>query len=356
MSRTILLLPGDGIGPEVTAQAHRVLLAVLQNAEVDITSADIGGVAIDNSGSPLPPSTVAAVNNADAVLLGAVGAPRYDGLPSEQKPEKGLLDLRRQLAVFANLRPAICHAELVGASSLKPALVRGLDLLIVRELTGGIYFGTPRGVAAENGVRVGFNTMRYDENEIARIAHRAFAAARQRRRRLCSVDKANVLEVSLLWRERVTAIGAEEYPDVELSHMYVDNAAMQLVREPKQFDVIVTGNLFGDILSDAAAMLTGSIGMLPSASLAADGRGLYEPVHGSAPDIAGRDMANPLAAILSAAMLLRHSLDMPAAAAAVEDAVRRTLADGCRTADIADNGNVVGCREMTNNVLKHLQT
>ena len=352
--KKILILAGDGIGPEVVAQAKRILLAVAGDS-IEIVSGDIGGCAIDAHGVPLPAATAELALTVDAVLLGAVGAPRYDDLPSEKKPEKGLLELRRIMGVYANLRPAICHAPLAQASSLKAELVRDLDILIVRELIGGIYFGEPRGIAIENGIRTGSNTMRYDETEISRVARRAFEAARLRGKRLCSVDKANVLEVSMLWREVVSSIGRDSYPDVELSHMYVDNAAMQLIANPGQFDVIVTGNLFGDILSDAAAMLSGSIGMLPSASLADGALGLYEPVHGSAPDIAGEDKANPLAAILSTAMMLRYSLQMPELAARVELAVQKTLADGYRTADIAIAGQaVISCSAMGEKTLENL--
>ncbi len=358
----ILLLPGDGIGPEVVAQAELALRALADGGAIppqEITTASVGGAAIDECGVPLPEETLRAARDADAVLLGAVGAPQYDHLPAAQKPEKGLLQLRKSLGVFANLRPATCYPALASASSLRSELVSGLDLLIVRELTGGLYFGEPRGFRTlSSGAREGFNTMRYDENEIARAARAAFHAARGRRKRLCSTDKANVLETSILWRETVAKIGAEEYPDVELSHLYADNAAMQLVRAPKQFDVLLAENLFGDILSDAAAMLTGSIGMLPSASLDERGRGLYEPVHGAAPDIAGTDRANPLAAILSAEMMLRYSLDAPDAAARLSAAVQKTLADGARTADIAapgGDGEVVGCREMGRRVADNLR-
>ena len=325
MTKKLLLLPGDGIGPEVTEQARRVLTAVAGDS-ITTDTALIGGAAIEKQGVPLPPETEQKIAEADAVLLGAVGAPQYDALPNDKKPEKGLLRLRQLMGVFANLRPAICYPELVDASTLKPDYVRDLDILIVRELLGDVYFGEPRRSTVVNGVRQAVNTMVYDEHEIARVAHRAFAAAQLRRRRVCSVEKANVLEVGMLWREVVSEIAARDYPDIELSHLYVDNAAMQLVRAPKQFDVIVTGNLFGDILSDAAAMLTGSIGMLPSASLNESGGGLYEPVHGSAPDIAGEDKANPLASILSLALLLRHSFDELSAAERIEQAVRQTLA------------------------------
>lgn len=359
MSGRVLLLAGDGVGPEVITQAEELLRAVGGgDGGIKITHGAIGGAAIDSCGEPLPAKTLAAARAADAVLLGAVGAPQYDNLPSDKKPEKGLLDLRRGLGAYANLRPIMCYAELADASALKAELVRGLDIMIVRELIGGLYFGEPRGISGEGDARVGVNTMRYDAAEISRIARRAFDIARLRGRRLCSVDKANVLEVSALWREVVSAVGRADYPEVELTHMYVDNAAMQLVRAPKRFDVLLTENMFGDILSDAAAALTGSIGMLPSASLADGGRGLYEPVHGSAPDIAGQDKANPLAAILSAAMLLRHSLAMPEAAARLENAVRRTLADGFRTADIVGDagGAFVGCAEMGRRVMERLGT
>ena len=336
----VLLLPGDGIGPEVVAEARRVMdaAAVSHGFGIEFSAADLGGVAIDNSGQPYPESTRALAQSADAILLGAVGGPAWDGLPAAERPERGLLAIRADLDLFCNLRPAILYPQLADASSLKPELVARLDLLIVRELTGGIYFGEPRGIETDEcGLRRGFNTDVYDENEIRRIAHLAFQFARKRGGRLCSVDKANVLEVTMLWREIVSDLAAE-YPDVELSHMYVDNAAMQLVREPKQFDVVLTGNLFGDILSDTAAMLTGSIGMLPSASLNADSRGLYEPVHGSAPDIADQGKANPLATILSAAMLLRYSLNEDAAAKSIETAVERVLDSGLRTGDIAGPG------------------
>lgn len=358
-SHRILLLPGDGIGPEVVHQARRVMEAVasLHGFGIDFSSADLGGVAIDNCGDPYPESTRALARTADAILLGAVGGPAWDTLPATERPERGLLAIRADLDLFCNLRPALLYPQLADASSLKSELVAGLDLLIVRELTGGVYFGEPRGIEVdESGRRRGFNTDVYDEVEIRRIAHLAFQFARKRGARLCSVDKANVLEVTMLWREIVSDLAAE-YPDVELSHMYVDNAAMQLVREPKQFDVMLTGNLFGDILSDTAAMLTGSIGMLPSASLNSESRGLYEPVHGSAPDIAGRGLANPLATILSAAMLLRYSLNEDAAADAIEQAVERVLAQGLRTGDIASPGEP-GCStsEMGNAVVEALST
>ena len=339
MSHRILLLPGDGIGPEVVEQARRVLVATAGVFDLDLVfdSADLGGVAIDRHGDPYPEATRLLARQADAILLGAVGGPKWDTLPAAQRPERGLLAIRSDLDLFCNLRPAMLYPQLADASSLKPDLVAGLNLLIVRELTGGIYFGEPRGVeTSADGVRRGFNTDVYDEGEIGRIARLAFQFAQKRNGRLCSVDKANVLEVTMLWRDIVTEVSAE-FPEIELSHMYVDNAAMQLVREPKQFDVVLTGNLFGDILSDAAAMLTGSIGMLPSASLNAESRGLYEPVHGSAPDIAGAGKANPLATILSAAMLLRYSLDEGPAADAIEAAVEHVLNAGLRTLDIASS-------------------
>ena len=347
MGAKVLLLPGDGIGPEVVEQARLVLERVSEAAGgLAISAADFGGAAIDRHGQPLPDSTLAAAATADAVLLGAVGEPRFDDLPQQQRPERGLLDLRHRLEVFANLRPARSRPALQASSPLRQSVVAGLDVLVVRELVGGIYFGQPRGFEGDGEDRAGFNTMRYTVGEVRRIAHRAFAAAAERRGRVCSVDKANVLEVSSLWRQTVTEVAAE-YPQVELSHMYVDNAAMQLASNPSQFDVIVAGNLFGDILSDLAAILAGSIGMLPSASLAESGCGLYEPVHGSAPDLAGRDRANPAAAILSAAMMMRFSLGAPAAAAAIEDAVDRTLAAGLRTADIAGEGEEsCSCRQM----------
>jgi len=336
----ILALPGDGIGPEVTAEALRVLRSADQRFGLGLSFSEalIGGAAIDAHGVPLPEATLAAAREADAVLLGAVGGPTWDGIERALRPERGLLAIRAALGLFANLRPAILYPQLAAASALKPEVVSGLDILIVRELTGGIYFGEPRGIRTRpDGEREGFNTDIYTESEIRRIGRVAFEAARKRGKRLCSVDKANVLEVTVLWREVMDAL-APAYPDVELSHMYVDNAAMQLVRAPRQFDVVVTGNLFGDILSDAAAMLTGSIGMLPSASLDERGKGLYEPVHGSAPDIAGQGKANPLAAILSASMLLRYSGGMGEAAAAIEAAVGKVLDAGLRTGDIHTEG------------------
>ena len=330
---SILILPGDGIGPEIVTQAERVLNAVAEREGLTLTldHALVGGAAIEATGKPLPEDTLAKARAADAILLGAVGGPQWDSLDMAVRPEKGLLGLRSELALFGNLRPAILYPQLASASSLKPEIVSGLDILIVRELTGGIYFGQPRGeFVNDRGEREGFNTYRYNETEIRRIGRVAFEAARKRGKRLCSVDKANVLEVTVLWRNIMKELSAE-YPDVELSHMYVDNAAMQLVRAPKQFDVMVTGNMFGDILSDCAAMLT-------SASLDADGKGMYEPIHGSAPDIAGKGIANPLATILSVAMMLRYSLGQAAAADAIERAVSDVLDQGLRTADIAATG------------------
>ena len=352
----IAVLAGDGIGPEITAQAVRVLeVLALDGLDVQTESALVGGAAVDATGDPLPEETLRVCESARAILFGAVGGPAYDKLPRPQRPEQGLLRLRKHFDLFANLRPAMVYPELAEASPLKADIVAGLDILIMRELTGDIYFGQPRGIRTnEAGEREGFDTMRYSESEIRRIAQRGFEAARRRQHRLCSVDKANVLETTQLWRDVVTEVG-KDYPDVELSHMYVDNAAMQLIRQPRQFDVIVTGNMFGDILSDAASMLTGSIGMLPSASLNASGFGMYEPIHGSAPDIAGTNKANPLATILSLAMLLRYSLDEEAAARRVEAAVRKVLADGVRTADIARPGDKVSsCTEMGDAVVAAL--
>lgn len=352
----IAVLAGDGIGPEITAQAVRVLEVLARDGlDVQTESALVGGAAVDATGDPLPEETLRVCESARAILFGAVGGPAYDKLPRPQRPEQGLLRLRKHFDLFANLRPAMVYPELADASPLKADIVAGLDILIMRELTGDIYFGQPRGIRTNGaGEREGFDTMRYSESEIRRIAQRGFEAARRRQRRLCSVDKANVLETTQLWRDVVTEVG-KDYPDVELSHMYVDNAAMQLIRQPRQFDVIVTGNMFGDILSDAASMLTGSIGMLPSASLNASGFGMYEPIHGSAPDIAGTNKANPLATILSLAMLLRYSLDEEAAARRVEAAVRKVLADGGRTADIARPGDKVSsCTEMGDAVVAAL--
>jgi 3-isopropylmalate dehydrogenase len=357
MTQKIAVLPGDGIGPEIIEQAVRVLRAL--KLPLEIEQAPVGGAAYDLHGHPLPPATLELAQKSNAVLFGAVGDWKYDKLPREHRPEQAILGLRKSLGLFANLRPAILYPELANASSLKPEVVSGLDILILRELTGDIYFGTPRGVreapdGAFKGQREGFDTMRYAEPEIRRIAHIGFQAAQKRNRKLCSVDKANVLETSQLWRDIVIDV-AKDYPDVALSHMYVDNAAMQLVRAPREFDVIVTGNLFGDILSDEAAMLTGSIGMLPSASLNESGQGLYEPSHGSAPDIAGKGVANPLATILSAAMMLRYSLGNAAGADRIEKAVRTVLQQGLRTGDIYEAGTTrVGTAEMGDAVLKAL--
>ena len=344
----ILVLPGDGIGPEIVNEAMKVLgrVAELEGMDLSIDEGLIGGAAYDAVGHPYPEATQQMAREADAILLGAVGGPQYEALERELRPERGLLGIRSDLGLFANLRPAILYPQLASASTLRPEVVAGLDLLIVRELTGDIYFGQPRGIELRDGERVGFNTAVYSESEIERIARVGFEAAMKRDRRLCSVDKANVLEVSELWREVVIRVG-QEYPEVELSHMYVDNAAMQLVRAPKQFDVMVTGNIFGDILSDAAAMLTGSIGMLPSASMNATGAGLYEPIHGSAPDIAGQDKANPIATVLSVAMMLRHSLGQEEGARRIEVAVGRVLDQGLRTADIQSEGcTLVGTEAM----------
>lgn len=334
--KNVLVLPGDGIGPEVTAEALKLLPALEPwlGCSIETEEADIGGISFERHGTPLTDTTLNLACQADAVLLGAVGGPQYDAAPRELRPERGLLRLRAGMGVYANLRPAVVHEALVSASTLKPEVVAGLDLLIVRELTGGLYFGEPRGLRRNEAARrEAFNTLVYSEDEIARIAHVAFRAAAGRRRRLCSVDKANVLECSELWRAVIDEVAAG-YPEVTVEHMYVDNAAMQLVRDPRRFDVLLTENMFGDILSDLASMLTGSIGLLPSASVDGGGRGLYEPIHGSAPDIAGLGVANPLATILSLAMLLRHSLGEPAAAAAVEQAVTRVLGMGIRTRDI----------------------
>ena len=341
MTKKILVLPGDGIGPEIVSEAVKVLETVKSkfNLDIELDNALVGGAAYDEFGTPLPEVTMDKARASDAILLGAVGGPKWDNLEDrELRPEKGLLGLRSGLELFGNLRPAILYPQLADASSLKPEVVSGLDILIVRELTGGIYFGKPRGIRTlDNGEREGYNTYVYSETEIRRIAKVAFESAQKRGKKLCSVDKANVLEVTVLWRE-IMEQEAKNYPDVELSHMYVDNAAMQLVRAPKQFDVMVTGNMFGDILSDAAAMLTGSIGMLPSASLDKESKGMYEPCHGSAPDIAGQGIANPLATILSVSMMLRYSLDEVAAADAIEEAVSKVLDQGLRTADIFSEG------------------
>ena len=353
----IAILPGDGIGTEIVDEAVKVLNALGENFEME--SAPVGGAGYAASGHPLPEATLKLAKEADAILFGAVGDWKYDDLERSLRPEQAILGLRKHLGLFANLRPAILYPELVGASTLKAEVVSGLDILIIRELTGDIYFGQPRGVrtapdGAFEGEREGFDTMRYAEGEIRRIAHVAFQTAQKRGKRLTSVDKANVLETSQFWRDIMIDV-SKEYPDVELDHMYVDNAAMQLVRAPKAFDVIVTGNMFGDILSDAAAMLTGSIGMLPSASLDVNSKGLYEPSHGSAPDIAGQGIANPLATILSAAMMLRFSLNMPEQAGRIENAVKSVLAQGLRTPDIYEEGTTrVSTSEMGDAVVAAL--
>jgi len=348
----IAVLPGDGIGKEIVAETLKVLGRLALKFEFE--EAPVGGAGYEAAGHPLPPATLALAKKADAILFGSVGDPKYDNLESAKRPEQAILGLRKELGLFANLRPAQVYAELADASSLRPEVVAGLDILIVRELTGDIYFGKPRGIREVQGEREGFDTMHYNESEIRRIARVAFEAARKRSKRVCSVDKANVLETSQLWRE-VVQQEAKSYSDVELTHMYVDNCAMQLVRNPKQFDVIVTGNLFGDILSDEASMLTGSIGMLPSASLDERGKGLYEPIHGTAPDIAGKGLANPLATILSAAMMLRYSLRQPQAAQRVEHAVTKVLKSGLRTADIYTPGaRRVGTQEMGDAVVAAL--
>ena len=340
MSKRILILPGDGIGPEIVTEAEKVLNALSGKHGLEISTEQglIGGSAIDETGVPLPDETLALGKRSDAVLLGAVGGPKWDKIERSLRPERGLLAIRTGLDLYANLRPAILYKELAEASSLKPEVIGALDIMIVRELTGGIYFGQPRGIRTlEDGQREGFNTLVYKETEIERIARTAFDVAMKRNKKVCSVDKANVLEATELWREVVTRV-AKDYPEVNLEHMYVDNAAMQLVRDPGQFDVIVTTNMFGDILSDLASMLTGSIGMLPSASMNAEGQGMYEPIHGSAPDIAGKNVANPLATIISVAMMLRYSLAEPVQADRIERAVQQVLADGLRTADIVSDG------------------
>ena len=370
MTKQIAILRGDGIGPEIVAQAVRVLDKLIeQGLDVQYQYAPLGGEAYDQYGSPYPEFTQNICRAADAVLLGAVGSPQYDNLERPLRPERGLLAIRKDLNLFANLRPAILYKELANASTLKPEVVAGLDILIVRELTGDIYFGEPRGIRTlENGEREGFNTMKYSESEIRRIAKVSFEAAQKRGKKLCSVDKANVLEATELWKEIFTEVG-KDYPDVTLSHMYVDNAAMQLVRAPKQFDVIATGNIFGDILSDQASMLTGSIGMLPSASLNETGKGLYEPSHGSAPDIAGQNTANPIAAILSSAMMLRHSFGLIEEARCIENAVTKVLESGYRTYDIKDSYKIIkteegresvtsmimGCKEMGSLITNMIQ-
>ena len=339
MSKKIAVLPGDGIGPEIVAEAVKVLDSLRRDfgLKIETEQAPIGGAAYDAAGDPLPEATLNLAKQADAVLLGAVGGYQYDSLPRDKRPERGLLRIRKELNLFANLRPALLYPQLADASTLKPEVVAGLDIMIVRELTGDIYFGQPRGIEERGGERVGFNTMVYTESEVRRVARVAFDIALKRSKKLCSVEKANVLECSELWKEIVIEVGGD-YPDVALSHMYVDNAAMQLVRNPKQFDVIVTGNIFGDILSDEASMLTGSIGMLPSASLDEFNKGMYEPIHGSAPDIAGQGAANPLATILSVAMLLRYTLNEPGLASRLDTAVQAVLEQGYRTADIYTAG------------------
>lgn len=352
----VLILAGDGIGPEIVGQAEKVLDTVAKKHALNISvdRALIGGIAVDETGHPFPAETLEKAQAADAILLGSVGGPKYDALPRNIRPEQGLLAIRKELNLFANLRPAQVFKELAHASSLKDELVAGLDIMIVRELTGDIYFGQPRGIEERNGERVGFNTMIYSESEIRRIAHVAFQAAQKRNKRLCSIDKMNVLEATQLWRDVVTEV-SKEYPDVELTHLLVDNAAMQLVRAPKQFDVMLTGNIFGDILSDEASMLTGSIGMLPSASLDENNKGLYEPIHGSAPDIAGKDIANPLATILSVAMMFRYSFNRNDIADEIENAVKKVLSQGFRTKDIATKDEkVIGCVAMGEAVLAAL--
>jgi 3-isopropylmalate dehydrogenase len=357
VNTNVLILPGDGIGPEIVAEAEKVLTALVDqhNLKINIDHALIGGSALDTSGCPLPEATMDKARASNAVLLGAVGGPKWETLDRSSRPERGLLAIRSGLGLYANLRPVMLYKELATASTLKADVVAGLDIMIVRELTGGIYFGEPRGIRKrEDGLQEGFNTLVYNEAEIERIARKAFEIAGKRGRKVCSVDKANVLEATELWREVVTRV-ATDYPAVSLQHMYVDNAAMQLVRQPKQFDVIVTTNMFGDILSDLASMLTGSIGMLPSASINETGQGIYEPVHGSAPDIAGQNKANPLATILSLAMMLRYSLDKPGCADQIEHAVQQVLANGFRTADIYTKGTrLVGTSEMGDAVVAAL--
>jgi len=356
MSKKVLVLPGDNIGPEIVTEAVKVLEKVSDqfNLGIELDYAHLGGAALDAVGEPCPQETLDKARQSDAILLGAVGGPQWDDVERHLRPEKGLLTIRSELDLFGNLRPAIMYPQLAHAS-LKPEFVSGLDILIVRELVGGIYFGEPRGIRTlENGEREGYNTYKYSESEIRRIGKMAFEAAMVRGKRLCSVDKSNVLEATVLWKEVISDMAAD-YPEVELSHLYVDNAAMQLVMAPKQFDVVVTGNMFGDILSDTAAMLTGSIGMLPSASLDKDGGGMYEPCHGSAPDIAGQGVANPLATILSVAMMLRYSLDAVEAADAIEKAVSNVLDQGLRTGDIYTDGmRRVGTVEMGNAVVAAL--
>ncbi|MDO9387656.1 MAG: 3-isopropylmalate dehydrogenase [Thiobacillus sp.] len=356
----LAVLPGDGIGPEIVAQAVKVLEVLrAEGAKIEMETAPIGGAGYDAAGDPLPAATLALARAADAVLLGAVGGPQYDALDRPLRPERGLLRIRKELNLFANLRPAILYPELAGASSLKPEVVSGLDIMIVRELTGDVYFGQPRGIETRpsptgGSERVGFNTMLYSESEVRRVAHVAFGIAMKRGKKLCSVEKANVLECSELWKEVMIEV-AKDYPEVALSHMYVDNAAMQLIRAPKQFDTIVTGNIFGDILSDAASMLSGSIGMLPSASLDEDNKGMYEPIHGSAPDIAGKNLANPLATILSVAMMYRYTFADLVTADRIENAVKKVIAQGLRTGDIWTEGaRKVSCSEMGDAVVKSL--
>ena len=356
----LAVLPGDGIGPEIVAQAVKVLeLLRSEGAKIEMETAPIGGAGYDAAGDPLPDATLKLAREADAVLLGAVGGTQYDALDRPLRPERGLLRIRKELNLFANLRPALLYPELASASSLKPDVVSGLDLMIVRELTGDVYFGQPRGIEVRpsptgGSERVGFNTMLYAESEVRRVAHVAFGIAMKRGKKLCSVDKANVLECSELWKEVMIEV-SKEYPEVALSHMYVDNAAMQLIRAPKQFDTMVTGNIFGDILSDAASMLSGSIGMLPSASLDENNKGMYEPIHGSAPDIAGKNLANPLATILSVAMMYRYTLADLATADRIETAVKKVISQGFRTSDIWTEGtNKVSCSEMGDAVVKHL--
>ena len=354
----ILILPGDGIGKEIVAQAIKVINSLNDNNDMGMSLEDglIGGVAYDETGSPLPDETIKLAKNCDSILLGAVGGPKWESLERDLRPERGLLGIRSELDLFSNLRPAILYPQLANASSLKSEIVSGLDLMIVRELVGGIYFGKPRGVEIKDGERFGINSATYYESEIARIGHSAFQIAQKRGKRVCSVDKANVLEVCELWREVMEEV-AKDYPDVTLSHLYVDNAAMQLVKDPKQFDVIVTSNLFGDVLSDCAAMLTGSIGMLPSASLNKNNYGMYEPIHGSAPDISGKDIANPLATILSVSMMLRYSLNQEELAKKIDIAVIKVLDKGYRTADIAFEGDkVVGTMEMGDLIVEALES
>ena len=351
----IAIMAGDGIGPEIMTEALNVLDVLRRDGlKIETETALVGGAAYDAHGRPLPAATLKLAQDADAVLFGAVGGPKYDTLPREHRPEKAILGLRKECDFFANLRPAVVFPELADASSLKPEIIAGLDLMIIRELTGDIYFGEPRSISGEKGSRVGINTMHYTEAQIRRILHVGFRTARQRSKRLCSIDKMNVLETMQLWRDLAIEI-APEYPDVALTHMLVDNAAMQLVRNPKQFDVMVAGNLFGDILSDEASMLTGSIGMLPSAALDANGKGLYEPIHGSAPDIAGKGLANPLAQILSLAMMMRYTFNLGDDANRVENAVRKTLASGLRTSDIANKGEkTCSTREMGSAVVANM--